>query len=219
MPLFKKSNILFIHIPKTAGTSIEKQLYDLEDPSDRWTNESFFTSASGTYYHGRVYSLQHYTFKDFEEIIGQDKLNSFRTIFAIVRNPYERMVSEFYYYHRYVLGHDVVYTDVSDLQQQFEAFCRKLIEGQLKDDNHHLPQYAYLVNNTENIDTRIKILRYETLSMDIKNHLGLDLAYHALKSERTINYKDHYNVVCQQLVGEYYSHDFTLFYYDHNHLP
>jgi hypothetical protein len=216
MPLFKASNVLFIHIPKTAGTSVEKQLYNLEDPYYRWTVESFF---SWNYDHktidhnGRAYSFQYYTFGDFEEVLGQEKLNSFKMIFTIVRNPYEKLVSEFYYY--CMIKKTIINTEnLSDLQQQFEVFCRQLISGQIKDDNYQLSQYEYLKNHNGIVDQRIKILRYETLVKDLKEYLNLDLHYHELESNRTFKYKDHYNAICQQLVADHYALDFKTFGYD-----
>jgi len=219
MPLFKKSNILFIHIPKNAGTSIEKQLYDLEDKLDRYCVESFFTPIPETYYYNRNYSLQHFTMCDFIDILGEPRLNSFKTIFTIVRNPYERMVSEFYYYRYFIMGTSVEYKNLTALQRQFENFCQLVLSGHIINDNHHLPQYLYLIDKSGKIDPRIKILRYEKLAQQIKDLLGLELSHHELKSKRRETYRAHYTESCQQLVANYYEKDFVIFGYDRDILP
>src|SRR5437899_12481023 len=99
MPVFRTSNILFIHIPKTAGTSIEKALYHREPPDQRITTISFYGIEPPTWDNHQGYSLQHYTYKDLYETMD---VANFRLIFTVVRNPYHRLVSAFYFYHGYI---------------------------------------------------------------------------------------------------------------------
>ena len=63
----KKTNFVFIHINKTGGTSIAKNL-------------GFF-------------SKRHYSVREVQKIIGFDWHDAFT--FTVVRNPYDRIVSQF----------------------------------------------------------------------------------------------------------------------------
>jgi len=81
MPIFEKDKIIFIHIPKTAGTSIGK-FFDI-DYEKKYINSHKF---------------KHNTFIEYANIL-KDNLNNYK-IFSIVRNPYDRIFS-YYKYHTY----------------------------------------------------------------------------------------------------------------------
>lgn len=79
---------IFIHIPKTAGFSMEKFLYT---PDCIWKsgvpiflNQKFLTQS------------QHFTISEVKEIMSPAKFNQFKK-FAAVRNPWDRMVSEYHF--------------------------------------------------------------------------------------------------------------------------
>lgn len=95
---------LFIHIPKTAGTSMEHALIPLVCGGKKWPelNEEELTrhalpggkhSGSGSNYrvHGGV--VQHECVEYFQD---QEQLEG-REIFTVVRNPYDRALSEIFY--------------------------------------------------------------------------------------------------------------------------
>ena len=65
----KKTNFVFIHINKTAGTSINDNI--------------------------KMYAKPHYTVKEVQEKIGPDWFHAFT--FTVVRNPYDRVVSQYVY--------------------------------------------------------------------------------------------------------------------------
>ena len=66
-----KNKIIFIHIPKCAGKSVEKALF----------NREVYNS-----------SANHATVDTFVERHGEDIWNEYTT-FAVVRNPWDRLVS------------------------------------------------------------------------------------------------------------------------------
>ena len=102
MPYFKNNdvNILFIHIPKTGGSSVEeylyakfsiqhnnKSLYGFIDPELK-LNENMIINSS----------LQHITY---DQIIEYNTafnidLNNIKII-TVVRNPYERIISGLFF--------------------------------------------------------------------------------------------------------------------------
>jgi len=86
MPLFtfNKKIILFIHIPKTGGSSIEKWLRN-------YTEISFFQPIVAPF---MKVSPQHLTIHDFFFLFQKKMCNR---AFSIVRNPYDKLESEFYF--------------------------------------------------------------------------------------------------------------------------
>jgi hypothetical protein len=91
VPVFSKDEkyILFIHIPKSAGSSIERTGTEL-----RW-NESF--SIRGRALKDLKYckaTLQHLHAEPLELLLNLDEFDS---IFTVVRNPFSRLKSEYYW--------------------------------------------------------------------------------------------------------------------------
>lgn len=86
MPLFTKNNLtsLFIHIPKTGGTSIEKWLGERGELTYYSPTAPAFMSVTP----------QHLTQTDLEGLMGT---NSWDFSFTIVRNPYDRIESEYFF--------------------------------------------------------------------------------------------------------------------------
>lgn len=83
MPIFTKHKAIFVHIPKTGGTSIEKALgldksvllYDTKKAS---------------------HSPQHYTVSELKKAVPKSLFSSYFK-FAVTRHPVERLVSHFYW--------------------------------------------------------------------------------------------------------------------------
>ena len=218
MPVFKKSNVLFIHIPKTGGTSIERQLYDLEEACDRYSVESYFSTDHNSQ-KLRNYSLQHYTFQDFVLIFGEAKVNLYDKIFCVIRNPYDRIVSEFHYYYSVVRKQTLNDYTVDELKKRFERFCANCFDGKLYNDNHHGPQHQFIINSGGHIDHRVHVLKFESLATDFAKLFQWKLKYHELQSNRKLPCSEYYTYKSQKLVADYYKLDFILFDYDPKVLP
>jgi len=90
MPLYlnNKRNVLFIHIPKTGGTTIENWLYKTGDFKQLLFSEHILKDTRVT--------GQHFGFETLENLIGDLNTKDLYK-FAIVRNPYDRLISEFFY--------------------------------------------------------------------------------------------------------------------------
>lgn len=89
MPISHQEKLIFIHIPKTAGGSIEKTLkiYGTENNGDLKPDLNILYGILNK----KI--LQHLTLKEILEIT-KNKFNDYK-IFSFVRNPYDRIVSEY----------------------------------------------------------------------------------------------------------------------------
>lgn len=181
--------LIFIHIPKTAGTSMARIL----------TKEK----------------IRHLWHKPAIEFRNYD--NSF--YFAFVRNPYDRFVSAYHFIKdRKVdpIQNQQVF-EIIKKYSNFETFCLKLKNCPIC--TKHIvfkPQYK-LICNEENIIIDF-IGRYENLHEDWSRLLKkLNIKNAPLpilrKSNRNIDYMSYYTEKAKQAIGKYYRKDLEIFGY------
>ena len=142
MPFIRhqEKNILFIHIPKTGGTSIETWMSDI---------------APLKFHSVRIPSHlkstpQHLPFREIRSLFGD---SYFDHIFTIVRNPYDRFISEYKFQSK--KGRNQRLTQFTPTFsewaiRQLEAFRKNPFHG----GNHFRPQSSFL-------DFGIKIYKFE----------------------------------------------------------
>ena len=207
MPISNYYKTLFVHIPKCAGTSVEKIL----DMST--TNEYFFgesTNLSGIYipkekFNEEEYTNcvnkppQHMTYNEMCKVISNfDSLFKF----SIVRNPYSRLVSEYEYVKSY--GMKSTFAELVECLEYEKSKRIKLFYGHLE------TQTSYL----ENFDG--KIYRFENIQEcmnDLKQYSPVTIIPHANKREYTKQYMEYYTPELLEKVQKFYVEDFTNFNY------
>jgi hypothetical protein len=140
MPLFESdgTRVLFVHIPKTGGTTIEK-----------------FLSAQATMtFYSRIQPTdvrvcpQHMVIRDLGILLGGD---GWDRAFSIVRNPYDRIESEFCF--RTDIG-DRRYGQQIDFSTWLLRSLRKAEKKPSFWDNHFRPQ-------TDFVDSGVTLFRYD----------------------------------------------------------
>ena len=208
---FKKRvvNLLFIHIPKTGGSSVEQYLskhYKLNLNYRR-----LYKCLPIRYKMSPEYSIsaQHFTYKmimDFNHF--KINLNNL-SILTIVRNPYTRLVSDLFY-------NKLI--NVSFTKQQTYDVIKIILNNNLLYDNHFIPQYKFVENNDNEIVPGLIILRTETLTHSMKNIGYIDFDFDKNKNQdkngNKINYFDYLNDDSIKLINEFYNKDFELFGYN-----
>lgn len=206
MPYFEKINMLFIHIPKTGGTSVEEYFYEKLNLTRDETNLFSLCVLDNDH------SLQHYTYS---EIKNKTKIiENNPKIITIVRNPYTRIVS------------DILYLPVICLEKInknnmfiYKSLIEKIIKRYLQSsdtfDNHKTPQYQYLMDESGNILSNITILKQETLNSDMKSlgYLDFEKEFN-VRNKGKINYFDLLTKTSIKMINEYYSKDFEVFGYE-----
>lgn len=209
MPYFKneKINILFIHIPKTGGTSVET--YFSKKYNIPLNEKSLFTDAGvKTKVKKNVVienSLQHATY---QEIITHAKFfkidfNDIK-IMTIVRNPYYRIISDLFFFG--------LINEKSSPEETHEVIKKYLFCEHV--DGHNRPQYQYLQTyNCEKELSKITILRTESLDQNMI-HLGyVDFDIREQLNTIKVDYYSFLNNDSIELINTFYNKDFELFGY------
>jgi len=206
MPYFKNKdiNLLFIHIPKTGCTSIE--LYFLNKYNIVLNEKSLFMNKHKFANKIKVNStFQHMTWRTIYKYKKYFKINfNNLQILTIVRNPYERIISDLFYYN--IINIKSKKREVYNIIQNYINLTKL--------DNHNIPQYIFITDKNKNLIPNVKILHTETLTMDMHQLGYTDFNLHITSNDKQINYYNYLNNDSIKLINEYYDTDFTLFGYE-----
>jgi hypothetical protein len=207
MPYFKNKdiNVLFIHIPKTGGTSVDTYF------SEKYNISEKNIPKEDLYNYGIIekkkYPLQHMTLN---EIMKNKELFNITLknikILSIVRNPYYRIISELIYNHKMTID----YTKTQVYDKILELFKEYELNNTIY-DNHIKPQYLFLDNF---FIKNIIILHTESLKEDMHKNGYTDFKLHANKAHfDNIDYMSYLNDNSIRLINIFYRKDFIKFNY------
>jgi hypothetical protein len=201
MPYFSSYNILFIHIPKTGGSSIED--YFTKKMNKKLSVKDLYSFDKTVVDH----SLQHLTLLELYQ--NKDKLkfniNNIKLMFTVVRNPYERTVSDLFFF-------KLINKNMST--KEVEKKLRRYLESNNTYDNHKIPQYKFLADSYDNINKDVKIIRNENMNEDMKSLGFNDFNVHKnVTFKNKLNYYNYLNNNSINLINNYYQKDFEIFNY------
>jgi hypothetical protein len=186
MPLFKKENtsIFFVHIPKTAGGSIEHAFLE-----NKWHTE-FLHKPQKNESDIRPCNPQHYHAEFLDSIFEQT--GPFTFSFTVVRHPFTRLISEAMWksipIRRHVTKHGfdntfyqllskflgAVYSEFTKAEANWLSDKKLFLDTNQRFpyDNHVRPQHEFLMKDVE-------IFRYETINETLfpklKQEFGVDV--------------------------------------------
>lgn len=198
MPYFKDNNLLLIHIPKTGGTSLESYFYN------KFKIKMNHDSLFGINPIISNISLQHLTYVDIMKNKDVLDIDDNPKIISIVRNPYDRIVSDLFYF-----GFIKPNTNMNNVYN----IIKKYLENSSL-DNHNIPQYKFLMDeNNELIDCII--LKTESLNHDMHKCGFTDFAICHNKNIKVNknNYMKYLNKQSIELINSFYDKDFEIFGY------
>jgi hypothetical protein len=223
MPLFSEPRVLFIHIPKNAGRSIERTMMDTGGDPD-WgrpnllnrmaraltvasRSDHAFSHLVGT--QDIVVAAQHLTYAEIELLgLASGELGAIPS-FCVCRNPYDRAISSVTHFFGAVGG-------PADFERVLDAW----LDQPLTDHNmraHRRPQYEFILDSRGR-PTMQHVLRYERLAEDFKGfaaaigRAGLELPW-AGRSERSRDCADYYTPYARRRVAEAFGEDLDYFRY------
>jgi hypothetical protein len=163
--------IIFIHIPKTAGSSIEHLL------RDEGKYELDFIGVRN----GR--STHHYMGIELKLILKELYPTYYK--FSFVRNPYDRLISEYFWCRLNNVGHKFNKTFDEFLDYVEDVIKNKKFFKPIEND-HFIPQYSFLFFNNKLIVNNIfKYEDIETVAPLIKKRLKINtVLQHLNKSKK-----------------------------------
>ena len=212
MPYFFKENdlnLLLIHIPKTGGTSIET--YFSKKYNIPLNTKCYYSNKDSEFFNN--ISLQHHTFKSIKlnRLIFNIDFNNLNII-AIVRNPYERLLSELFW--RRKINKKPIYSTKEEVNLSIKDIFNKYKQNNDIYDNHIRPQYEFILDIDDKICSEIKIFKTETLTKDMIEDGWTDFDLKLNASKVSHNIEDLLNDESIELINDFYLKDFEIFNYE-----
>ncbi len=198
---------IFVHVPKAGGTSIENLIWPA--PAER--SEADLWMGFVDRYHNRYQTggLQHLLATQIRSEVG-DQVFADYFKFAIVRNPWDRVISQFVYMRRREDLREFVGMRADDgLKTYLELISRTehvqwMPQLCFTHDTHGLPLLDY-VGRFERFDESVR---------HILDQLGIAARPipHAMKGSRG-RYQDYYDAESRERVAAMYADDIRIFGY------
>jgi len=209
MPHFDQYQAVFIHVPKNAGTSMEEWL-DIDK----------------TLWHKNIdgFELDHLTAREYQKRYPVKFKKYFK--FAVVRNPFDRVVSEFFHKKRYG---DKRFIDVTNLS--FEEFVLEMENkmGKLnslfhQETSHFLTQYEYLYSESgkKMVDYIGKFEELDRVNEFLQTRLQIERPYTRssnFSADIRIDYRKMFTSNLAKIIVNLYAKDFEIFGYSTELIP
>ena len=221
MPISHEHKCIFFHIPKCAGSSIEKRLgvgeddtkeipdidilwgrqkhdlYETVGPILEQDDETVFLYAE----------LQHLTPEQMLKgrYVSRDVFDRYYK-FTFIRNPWDKLVSEYFW----------KMINRFDTFREFLDWVATLdMDSELNQHPHFIPQHRFVYNRKDRAMVDF-VGRYEELFKgweSVRKHLGLEKGLPHLLWSKHKRYTKYYDQSSIDLVAEIYRKDIELFGY------
>jgi hypothetical protein len=216
MPVSHSHKTIFVHIPKTAGTSIEAVLGMHGDKQDIGVVPYFNQELDYEHLYGR--QMQHMTAQSIRTVLNDDALFNSYFKFTVVRNPWDRLVSALAWTdQKWVRGEQLTLDAFDSQVRQLHS----LLISAHSSTPAQLPAYLYpqslYIFDAERRPLVNFIGRYENLAADwrvIQDKLGVSVELPSRMKSHHRDYRDYYSAATRQLVAEMYALDVSLFEYE-----
>ena len=157
---------IYLHVPKTAGTSITTLLSPLTTLFDLEIGATDFGEKIQDAYHERFQIAKHSTLNDVRNVMGDAVLRSYFK-FSFVRNPYDRIFSAY----SFLRSWESPDRDFNSLIKSFESFSQfvnsNCFTNTIAPDNMFFPQTHWLCSDMNGVSMDF-IGKVE----DVTNHLS-----------------------------------------------
>lgn len=203
---------IFVHIPKTGGTSMALALEDRAHRDDILIGDTPKAQKrkgrlKGLTAKGRLW--KHSTLADIEGVLPPDAMSQM-FVFTLVRNPWDRMVSYYHWLREQNFDHPAVALAKST---GFEDF----VLADATRASFLAAPYASYVTDAQGHERANAFVRLETLEQDlipVCEHLGFALTLpHANPSSRPEDYRNAYTDKSAEAVAEMCADDIARFGY------
>jgi hypothetical protein len=233
MLISHKYKYAFIHVPKTAGSSITKFFvnnnYQLGlDKRGWWDGAKHIKTPRPEYPFLEPKLYRHGSWKDLHIYLleeGYDPSEYFK--FAFIRNPWDKMVSNYHYYLQFMTcKKNKNKDDIKKIQwakDSFETWCTHSSEGVA----YYQDSRIFYINNYENWLNSPKLKvdfvgKFENLESDIKKiieticpHVQYDeLEFPHINSTKRRPYQEYYSPKTIDIIRKYYKNTIELGNYE-----
>lgn len=205
-------NYVFVHIPKTGGTSLALALEDRAMKDDMMLGDTPKAKRrrkrlNDTKAAGRLW--KHSTLADIEGLIPAEALAAMFA-FTLVRNPWDRMVSYYHWLQNVSFDHRAV------TLAQRSSFAEFVKSADIRASFRQAPYGSYLRDGTgtEHSALFIRLEHFATDAAPLFDHLGFKLELpRANTSERDLAYQAYYTPALRDLVADICAEDIERFGY------
>ena len=217
MPISHPHRTIFVHVPKTGGTSVEFVLGMHGDKADIGIRPYFSQEIDRERLYGQ--DLQHMTATGLKDALQQQPGVFERYFkFSIVRNPWDRLVSVFAWTNqKWARGDELSDAEFeSSVTRLHGLFAASRSRGQpLRVAPHFVPQVHFLVDR-ERRPLVDYIARYENLQTDwehIRQKIGVQAQLPRRMRSHHRPYQSYYTPATRAMVAEIYAEDISAFNY------
>jgi len=208
MPISYTYNTVFIHIPKCAGTSVEKIL-------GTSSGIEYFSTIKRNI-NGTSKSPQHFTYLELKSSLDIDW--SLYYLFSVVRNPYARFVSGFKYRKQLYLSTGRQDCNPIDFSTYVTNLTTEKVQRINKFDTHLETQSSFLKNESNQLEPSIEIFKFENLEpcwTKLKEKTGVEFknVFWSRKSKDDKPYNEFYTQETADIIYNFYKEDFDNFGY------
>lgn len=209
----RKNKILFLHIPKTAGSSIRRSLETIEKIVDVPTNKSK-TNWHSTYKDCKIHIPD---IQDYQK-------------FTVIRNPWDRVCS-WYFFRKELLENEIhkmqkgiksrrFINDIERLSAELSVMKNDFNDWFLKYYNVPWDYTWFSLSHSQSFwlgDGKFDIIKFENISEDIKKikQLANNKLPHKRKTQNVLHkYQDIFDNKTKDLVYQIYKEDIIKFDYE-----
>ncbi|WP_299777959.1 sulfotransferase family 2 domain-containing protein [uncultured Roseobacter sp.] len=212
MIISRDRSYVFVHIPKTGGTSLAAALEARAMKDDLLIGDTpkarkRKSRLKGLQTRGRLW--KHATLTDIDGLLTPEEIGQMFA-FTLVRNPWDRVISYYHWLQDQEFDHPAVMLSKSLPFEEFLA--APLIQGSLQ----HSPASSYMRDATgaEHCSLYIRLEAFEKDAAPLMDHLGFQLSLpHLNPSRRVVDYRACYDARTRQIVAKLCAEDIARFGY------
>lgn len=193
---FVDHKCIFVHIPKSAGLSV---------------TDGLFGAVTGS----------HIKLVEYQTMFSRQEFDQFFK-FTFVRNPWDRLVSAFFYLKKGGINANNLKWSRKNLDRydDFDTFAKRWVnEKNVYSHLHFMPQHLFICLPRKRNPAVDFIGYYEHLEADydfIRGRIGVGTELEAknVTSDRNRDYRQYYSEETKRIVADAYHRDIELFEYD-----